>query len=104
MTKLCDIVTIKNNDLSSITLEVQDNKELELINLGFDPKLKYIYLSKGEEHTIKLVNNDLESISFDFGRNGYTLISDNLTQQKIKFLIVLVMIFLLLTMVKEKIL
>ena len=43
MTKLCDIVDIKNNDLTSITLEIKDNKELELINLGFDPKLKYIY-------------------------------------------------------------
>ncbi len=86
MTKLCDIVDIKNNDLTSITLEIKDNKELELINLGFDPKLKYIYLSKGENHTLKFIKSDMDSFSIDFGRNGYTLISDDVKDQKNKII------------------
>lgn len=86
MTKLCDIVKIKNNDVSSLTFEVLEDKEIELINLGFDPKLKYIFLSKGHNHTIKLINRDLETTSFDFGDHGYTLISNNLKEQKKKIL------------------
>ena len=55
MTKLVDIVKIKHNDINSITLEVEPDKTIDLINLGFDPKLKYIFLSKGSNHTMILV-------------------------------------------------
>lgn len=86
MTKLVDIVKIKHNDINSITLEVEPDKTVDLINLGFDPKLKYIFLSKGSNHTMKLINEDLDCESFDFGKSGYTLISENLKSQKEKVL------------------
>ena len=86
MIKLCDIVDIQNNDLSSITLKVKEDKEIDLINLGFNPKLEYIYLSKGKRHTMKFIDKDMNSTSFDFGDGGYTLISNNLQDQKQKVL------------------
>lgn len=82
MIKLCDIVDIQENNNSSILLKVKENKKVDLISLGFDPTLDYIYLSKGKRHTMKLINTDNKVTSFDFGDGGYTIISSNLQNQK----------------------
>ena len=82
MIKLCDIVEIQENNNSSILLKVKENKRVELISLGLNPALDFIYLSKGESHIMKLINTDNKVTSFDFGRGGYTIISDDLENQK----------------------
>lgn len=82
MTKLCDIVEILENNIKSITLKIKDDKKIELISLGFDPKLEFIYLLKGKNNTMKLVNKDSSVTSFDFGESGYTIISTNMKNQK----------------------
>ncbi len=82
MIKLCDIVEIQENNNSSILLKVKENKKVELISLGLDPTLDFIYLSKGKNHTMKLIYTDNNVTSFDFGEGGYTLISNDLKNQK----------------------
>lgn len=79
--KLCYLVDIIENNETCVILQVKDNKKLDLIKLGcFDGDEKLIRLTKGEDHTCTIFRTNDNSFSWYWGRSGYTLVSDKLTE------------------------
>lgn len=80
--KLCYLVDIIENNEDCVVLKVKDNKEMELIKLGyFDGNERLIRLTKGKNHTCTIFYNDnRKSLSWNWGESGFTLVSDNVTK------------------------
>ena len=77
MNKLCNLVTILDNNEKCVNLKVKPNKREELIRLGyFNGNEDIIRLTKGKNHTCTIIYNDLTTKSWEWGASGYTLVSD----------------------------
>lgn len=77
MNKLCNLVTILDNNENCVNLKVKPNKREELIRLGyFNGNEDIIRLTKGKNHTCTIIYNDLTTKSWDWGSSGYTLVSN----------------------------
>lgn len=80
---LKDCVELVENNERCVILEVKPGCEMDLIRLGcFNGNEKMFRLTKGDNHTLTVFTNDAKSYNFGFGNSGYTLISDELRQQK----------------------
>ncbi len=78
--KLCYLVDIIENNEECVILKVKDNKTLDLIKLGcFDGNEELIRLTKGKDHTCTIFRTNDKPFSWDWGRSGYTLVSDNVS-------------------------
>ena len=77
--KLCNLVDIIDNNMECVILKVKDGKRLDLIKLGyFTGDEDIIRLTKGESHTCTVFNKDGKNYSWDWGKGGYTLITDDI--------------------------
>lgn len=77
MNKLCNLVTILDNNENCVNLKVKPNKREELIRLGyFNGNEDIIRLTKGKNHTCTIIYKDLTTKSWDWGSSGYTLVSN----------------------------
>ena len=90
MKKLKDLVTIINNDMENVTLEMKENVSRDLIIIGFNGDETMIRYTKGDDHTITIWKNDGKYYSWHYGCNGTTLISNQLKimQKKIESCII----------------
>ncbi len=80
--KLVDLVNVVCNDNKSVILEIKKNSSLDLVKLGFSGEEKQIRYTKGENHIITIWKNDNKSYSWEFGANGFTLISESLEEKQ----------------------
>lgn len=75
--KLCYLVDILENNENCVILKVKDDKRMDLIKLGyFEGDEDLIRLTKGKDHTCTIFKKDNSTYSWDWGRSGYTLVSD----------------------------
>lgn len=74
--KLSNLVEIAANNEECVVLKVKENAQMELIALGcFDGNESMFRITKGKQHTATIFNGD-QSFSWNWGTNGYTLVSD----------------------------
>ena len=79
MTKLKDITQLVCNNDECVVLKVDKDKEIELICLGcFNGDETMFRLTKGRDVTCTVFrNNNKKAVSWEWGYNGYTLVTDN---------------------------
>ena len=81
--RLLDCVELAENNERCVILEVKPGCEMDLIRLGcFNGDEKMFRLTKGNDHTLTVFTNNGKSYNFGFGNSGYTLVSDQLKQQR----------------------
>lgn len=81
--RLSQLVTVKVNNKECVILEVQPNRFAELIALGcFSGNEKLIRVTKGNSHTFTIWTESGKSYSWNWGSNGYTLVSDELHKMR----------------------
>lgn len=80
--RLCDLVDIEINNRECVVLKVKENSSLDLIKLGcFEGDETLIRITKGANHTITIFSGE-KHFSWEFGRDGYTLVSKNMDQKR----------------------
>lgn len=78
--KLCYLVDIIENNENCVILKVKDNKNLELIKLGyFDGNEEMMRLTKGKDHTCTIFKKNQEPFSWNWGASGHTLVSKDVS-------------------------
>lgn len=81
--KLVDLVNIIRNDTEMVLLEIKENNFMNLIQMrGFTGNEKLIRYTKGANHTITVWDNENKANSWDFGENGYTLVSKDMNDMR----------------------
>ncbi|MBE5919702.1 MAG: hypothetical protein E7272_07630 [Pseudobutyrivibrio ruminis] len=81
--KLVNLVTIMHNDMDSIILKVKEGREMDLVCLGyFNGDETMIRLTKGDSHTCTIWKKDNNHYSWSWGKDGYTLVSDDMTKRR----------------------
>lgn len=81
--RLCDLVEIEENNMDFVLLKVKENSRLSLIKLGcFEGNEKLIRVTKGTHHIYTIFTNDKE-YSWEYGGNGFTLVSDNIEKKRL---------------------
>ncbi|WP_157796120.1 hypothetical protein [Thomasclavelia cocleata] len=79
MKKLCELVTIEENNENCVVLKVKPNKRLELIKLGcFNGNEVIFVLTKGDDETIRIIEDSKKSYSWD----RHTLVVDNMNVKR----------------------
>lgn len=82
MTKLSEIVTVEADNEACVVLKVKEGKAMELITLGcFDGDETMFRVTKGDNHTATIWRGE-KSFSWEWGMNGYTLISDKVEEEQ----------------------
>lgn len=77
MEKLCNLVDIECNNEVCVILKIKPDKKIKLLELGcFDGNEEYLRLTKGDDHTCTVIKKDGKSFSWDWGKNGFTLVSE----------------------------
>lgn len=80
MYKLCDCVEIIENNKEHVILKVKNNKKFELACLScFDGTEEMIQLTKGDNHTCTILKEKGHPVSWSWGQNGCSLVSNTLT-------------------------
>lgn len=70
---------IIQNTTEAVVLENLAKTSLEVALYPYvSSDIDYINITKGNNHTCTIVKSDASTVSFDWGRNGCTLISDSL--------------------------
>lgn len=79
MARLADYVEIMENNTECVVLKVKSDSRTGLISLGcFSGNEEMMRLTKGRTQTCTLFNKDGSTLSWQWGRNGCTLVSDNI--------------------------
>lgn len=82
MTRLSELVTVEANNEACVVLKVKEGKAMELITLGcFDGDETMFRVTKGSNHTATIWRGE-ESFSWEWGMNGYTLVSDKVAEEQ----------------------
>lgn len=77
--KLCNYVDILENNEFCVLLKVKSNMKNDLVRLGFFESNESMYrLTKGEDHICTVYNDDGTHYSWEWGKSGHTLVSENL--------------------------
>lgn len=72
--RLKDITTIVVNNDECVVLKVKEGHEMDLIALGcFSGDETMLRLTKGADVTCTVFRKNGKSVSWDWGRRGYTL-------------------------------
>ena len=80
--KLCNLVDIIDNSLECVVLKVKDDARLDLIKLGyFTGDEDIIRLTKGENHICTVFHKDGKNYSWDWGKSGYTIVSEEMSKK-----------------------
>lgn len=80
--KLCDLVDIVENNIECVLLKVKENAKIDLLILGcFNGDEEYIRLTKGKDHTCTVITKNGEHYDWEWGKSGYTLVSDNVKKK-----------------------
>ena len=78
---LVNCVELVDNNANCVVLKVKPKKEMELICLGcFDGNETMFRLTKGDTQTCTVWRDNGKSFSWDWGRNGCTLVSDKVNK------------------------
>lgn len=79
--RLSQYVTITENNETCVVLKVKKNSAAGLVALGpFDGTETMFRLTKGRQHTCTLWKKDGSPFSWDWGEDGYTLVSDGVAK------------------------
>lgn len=80
--KLCNYVDIYENNKNCVILKVKGDKKKDIVKLGyFDLDDNMFRLTKGDTHICTVFKDDGSSHSWEWGKGGYTLVSDNLSKK-----------------------
>lgn len=79
MKKLCELVTIEENNENCVVLKIKPNKRLELIKLGcFSGNEDMFILSKDDDETIRVIEDSKKSYSW----GKHTLVTDEMSRKR----------------------
>ena len=82
MVKLSELVILTVNNENCVVLKVKEGKAMELVTLGyFDGDETMFRVTKGKNHTCTIWRGD-KAFSWEWGMNGYTLISDKVKEEQ----------------------
>lgn len=79
-------LTIEKNTKDMVIINVEFDDDMDSISHpGFSPKTKHITVTKGKSNVLITYDESFKSIAkFSFGEGGYTLISSDLKEMKMK--------------------
>lgn len=80
---LNEIFKFVSADEDKVIIEVVADSPLKVAMFPFvSSEYNYITVTRGRNHTLTVIYKNGKTFSFDFGDNGYTLISDSLAELK----------------------
>jgi hypothetical protein len=82
MKKLIDVIEIAENNKDFILLEIIGSTRDCILTGVLNGDEELIRVTKGKNHTLTIYKKNGSHFSYDFGHNGYTLISDSEQRRK----------------------
>jgi len=80
---LTDVFELEDFDYGQVIIKVKADTPLKVAKFPFvSGEWEYITVTRGEKHILTVIKKDGKTFSFEWGKGGYTLISDNLTLLK----------------------